>query len=50
MIVCLNESITSSTIQSLVQNYSKDLLICFDDALSNDAKVILSETMKVKTI
>ncbi|MGG0277797.1 site-specific DNA-methyltransferase [Bacillus rhizoplanae] len=50
MLVCLEEKLTSSAVNYLVQNHNRDLLICLDDALSNEAKVVLSEMMKVKTI
>ncbi|MEA3318667.1 MAG: site-specific DNA-methyltransferase [Bacillota bacterium] len=50
MIVCLEESLTNTSMNYLMENHNKDLLICLDDALSNEAKVVLSESMKVKTI
>ncbi|MBY6271804.1 MAG: site-specific DNA-methyltransferase [Bacillaceae bacterium] len=50
MHVCLDESLHKSTVDYLAGTLSKDVFICLDDALSNEAKIILSETMKVKTI
>lgn len=50
MIVCLDNSVEQSTIEQITSSFGNDVFICFDDALSNQAKVILSEIMKVKTI
>ncbi|MCM3472188.1 site-specific DNA-methyltransferase [Brevibacillus borstelensis] len=50
MIVCLDKHIEQSTIEKVVDYYANGIFICIDDALSNQSKVILSETMKVKTI
>lgn len=50
MYVCIDDNIYDKTVQFLLDKKEKDLLICLDDSLSDNAKVILSETMKVKTI
>jgi adenine-specific DNA-methyltransferase len=50
MHVCLDESLHESTVDHLASTFGKDVFICLDDALSNEEKIILSETMKVKTI
>jgi adenine-specific DNA-methyltransferase len=50
MHVCLDESLHKSTVDHLVRTFDKDVFICLDDALTNEEKIILSETMKVKTI
>ncbi|MCM3470183.1 site-specific DNA-methyltransferase [Brevibacillus borstelensis] len=50
MLICLEKNIEESTVQYLLANYGSDMLICLDEALSNQAKILLSETMKVKTI
>ncbi|QDZ80158.1 site-specific DNA-methyltransferase [Priestia megaterium] len=50
MYVCLNEKLDNSTVDYLVRKSAHNMFICIDDALTNKAKLILSETMKVKTI
>lgn len=50
MHICLDESLHKSTVDHLASIFDKDVFICLDDALSNEEKIILSETMKVKTI
>lgn len=50
LLVCLEELICDDTVRYLLENQSEDTLICFDNALTDEVKVLLSETMKVKTI
>lgn len=50
MIICLENQIGKETIGLLINQYKNHLFICVDDALSDQAKILLSETMKVKTI
>ena len=50
MIVSFDKHIEHSTIEFIQNKFGNDVFICLDDALSNQAKIILSETMKVKTI
>lgn len=50
LVVCLENRIEDTTVQYLVTNYENDVFICLDDALSDQAKITLSETTKVKTI
>jgi adenine-specific DNA-methyltransferase len=50
MYICLDKNLYSSTVEFLARKEDRDVLICLDDSLSNEAKVVLSETMKVKTI
>lgn len=50
MYVCLEENLNPSTVEFLARKEEQDVLICLDNSLSNEAKVLLSETLKVKTI
>ncbi|WP_026674013.1 site-specific DNA-methyltransferase [Alkalihalobacterium bogoriense] len=50
LIVCIDEKIIYETQSMLRSNFSKATIICLDNALSNEQKVLLSETMNVKTI
>jgi adenine-specific DNA-methyltransferase len=50
MYVCLDETLDESTVSYLSGKSSMDMFICLDDALTDESKVILSETLKVKTI
>lgn len=50
MYICLDKDLAKSTVSYLVNKHSQDIFICLDEALSNETKVILSETLKVKTI
>jgi len=50
MIICLDNQIGESAIKYLIDHFKDDLFICIDNALSDQAKIVLSESMKVKTI
>ncbi|MGG1676876.1 site-specific DNA-methyltransferase [Neobacillus sp. NRS-1170] len=50
LIVCLDENLDNLTLEILSTQYKKATLICLDSALSNEQKIILSETMNVKTL
>lgn len=50
MIICLDDQLNSLVVSQIKLNYQDDVLICLDEALSNQDKILLSETMKVKTI
>jgi adenine-specific DNA-methyltransferase len=50
LIVCLDEKLHSETAKFLASTYNKGMLICLDNSLSNEQKIILSESMNVKTI
>jgi adenine-specific DNA-methyltransferase len=50
MIICLDETINNSTIEYILNQFNEDVFICLDSALSDNVKVLISETMKVKTI
>jgi adenine-specific DNA-methyltransferase len=50
LIICLDNKVSKTTVDYLISNHRDDLFICIDDALSNQDKIYLSESMKVKTI
>lgn len=50
LIVCLDEKLQVETSSYLIEEYDKVTFICLDNALSNEQKVLLSESMNVKTI
>lgn len=50
MVINLEKDINDKAIEQVLNQYSNDMFICFDDAISDGAKTILAESMKVKTI
>lgn len=50
LIACFEEKIEKETVEYLILRSENSVLVCLDEALTNEAKVILSEKMKVKTI
>ncbi len=50
LIVCLDEKLQAETGRFLNDEYEKGTFICLDNALSNEQKILLSESMNVKTI
>ena len=50
LVVCLDEKLQERTVDFLFTNFEKATFICLDDALTNKQKILLSETMNVKTI
>ncbi|MBY0596487.1 site-specific DNA-methyltransferase [Bacillus bingmayongensis] len=50
LLVCLDDELETETVQYITQTHINNTFVCLDDALTNVAKVLLSETMKVKTI
>lgn len=50
LIINLEEDISDRTIEQILNEYPEDLFICFDYAISDGAKTLLAESMKVKTI
>lgn len=50
LIINLDEDIDDKIIEHILNHYSKDLFICFDDAISDGSKTLLAESLKVKTI
>ncbi|MEK4086088.1 site-specific DNA-methyltransferase [Psychrobacillus sp. FSL K6-1415] len=50
LIVCLDEKLKFETAKYLSSSFGNSAFICLDNALSNEEKIILSESMNVKTI
>lgn len=50
LIVCLDEKLDYETTKHLILQFNNSTLVCLDNALSNEDKIILSESMNVKTI
>ncbi|MGE7717520.1 site-specific DNA-methyltransferase [Priestia megaterium] len=50
LVVLLDEKLTETTQAVLVSEYANSTFICLDDALTNQQKILLSESMTVKTI
>lgn len=50
LVVCLDEKLQGETGRFLSDEYEKGTFICLDNALSNEQKILLSESMNVKTI
>ncbi|AGE65628.1 site-specific DNA-methyltransferase [Bacillus subtilis] len=49
LVVCLDEKLQAETSRFLNDEYEKGTFICLDNALSNEQKILLSESMNVKT-
>ncbi|SOC24542.1 adenine-specific DNA-methyltransferase [Ureibacillus xyleni] len=50
LVVCLDGKLQVETGRFLNDEYGKGTFICLDNALSNEQKILLSESMNVKTI
>lgn len=50
LVVCLDENLREETGEYIANDFEKATFICLDNALTNKQKVLLSETMNVKTI
>ncbi|EJQ82509.1 site-specific DNA-methyltransferase [Bacillus toyonensis] len=50
LVVCLDETLQNEACEFLISDFRKGTFICFDNALSNEQKILLSESMNVKTI
>ena len=50
LVICLDEKLNPETAELLTSTYNKGTFICLDNALSNEQKILLSESMNVKTI
>jgi len=50
LVVCLDEKLDPKLEDYIASRYEKGTFICLDNALSNEQKIILSESMNVKTI
>lgn len=50
LIVCLDEKLHAETGEFINEEFDKATFICLDTALSNEQKILLSESMNVKTI
>ncbi len=50
LLICLDEKLQNETCAYIVLNYKEGAVICLDNALSNEQKILLSESMNVKTI
>ena len=50
LIICLDEQLEEESVKYLSTNNQNDVFICLDSSLTNNQKIILSESMNVKTI
>jgi adenine-specific DNA-methyltransferase len=50
LVVCLDEKLQEETGRFLSDEYANGTFICLDNALSNEQKILLCESMNVKTI
>lgn len=50
LVICLDETLQKGNDNFLSSNFDKGTFICLDGALSNEQKILLSESMNVKTI
>lgn len=50
LIACLDEKVDKSAEGLLLDSFEKATFICLDNALTNEQKILLSESMNVKTI
>lgn len=50
LVICLDEKLQRETGTFIITEFEKGMFICLDNALTNEQKILLSETMNVKTI
>ena len=50
LFICLDDPITTQTVQQLRLLYPEDIFICLDRALTDEAKLQLADTCSIKTI